>query len=335
MSEVEQFFERGIAVALPCSDTQAGLAALKSECDRLGVRVVSLHWESVTGIDDFLNEILEGLARVASALWPNWYDRLIPMPESRPPAWRQQVSPLWRETAQRYCRTGQLPLPRGYAAAEQAMQLALALAPSDLAIAMVVDEVRQESPLILRSAGEWLASNTSASVFILVPDAALRESNFRELLPCRDILVDSRLDGPPAAEEKRPRVDVVPVIGAPHPLSPGEQKLARGLLDDAELAPLFAFNQRIIGRHGNAYTVDLVWPGGRLIVEVDSYPLHNNRFMFANDRHRDYELMASDYRVLRITHEEAANDTASAVAKIRQLVGLVRESQKPKEGVLS
>src|ERR1700691_2759014 len=37
VSGVEQFLERGIAVALPCSDTQAGLAALKSECDRLGV----------------------------------------------------------------------------------------------------------------------------------------------------------------------------------------------------------------------------------------------------------------------------------------------------------
>jgi very-short-patch-repair endonuclease len=335
VSEVEQFFERGIAVGLPCSDTQAGLAALKSECDRLGVRVVSLHWESVTGIDDFLNEVLEGLARVAFALWPNWYDRLIPMPDPSPPTWRQQCSPLWRETAQRYCRSGQLPLPRGYAAAEQAMQLALTLAPSDLAIAIAVDEVRKESPLVLRSAGEWLTSNTLSSVFIIVPVAALRESNLREMLPCRNILVDSRLDEPLATEEKRPRVDVLPVIGAPHPLSPGEQKLAQCLLNDAELAPLFAFNQRIIGRHGNAYTVDLVWPGGRLIVEVDSYPLHNNRFMFANDRHRDYELMASDYRVLRITDDEAANDTTSAVAKIRQLVMRVRESQKSKEGVLS
>jgi len=332
---MRQFFARGIAVALPCSDPQAGLAALKSECDRLGVRVVSLHWEAVTGIDDFLTEALEGLARVAFALWPNWYDRTIPIQQSQLPAWRQQFSPLWRETAQDYCRAGQLPLPRGYAAAEQAMQLALTLAPNDLAIAIAVDDVTQESPLILRAAGEWLAANTLASVFIIVPATALRESNFRDVLLSNDILVDSRLDEPQATEEKRPRVDILPVIGAPHPLSPGEQKLARCLLDDAELAPLFAFNQRIIGRHGNAYTVDLVWPDGRLIVEVDSYKLHNNRFVFANDRHRDYELMASDYRVLRITDEEAVNDTASAVAKIRQLVRLVRESQKSKEGVLS
>ena len=335
MSEVEQFLQRGIAVTLPCSDTQAGLAALKSECDRLGVRIVSLHWESVPGIDDFLNGALEGLARVALALWPNWYDRFIPVPEPGPPTWRQQVSPLWRETAQQYCRTGQLPLPRGYPAAKQAMQLALTLAPSDLAIAIAVDEVTQESPLILRSAGEWLTSNTSASLFMVVPVTALREGSFREVLPCSDLLIDSRLDEPPATEEKRPRVDVLPIIGAPHPLSPGEQKLARCLQEDSEMAPLFAFNQRIIGRHGNAYTVDLVWPGGRLIVEVDSYALHNNRFVFANDRHRDYELMASDYRVLRITDDEAANDTASAVAKIRQLVRLVRESQKTKEEVLS
>ena len=335
MLDLKKFLERGMAVALPCSDPQAGLATLGSECDRLGVRVVSLHWESVTGIDDFLNEAVEGLARVALALWPNWYDRLIPIQESRRPTWRQQFSPLWRETAQQYCGKGQLPLPRGYAAAEQAMQLALTLAPSDLAIAIAVDKVRQESPLVLRSAGEWLTSNTLASVFIIVPATALKETNIREMLQCSEILVDSRLNEPLVTENKGPRVDVVPVIGAPHPLSPGEQKLARCLLDDAELAPLFAFNQRIIGQHGNAYTVDLVWPGGRLIIEVDSYQLHNNRFIFAKDRHRDYELMASDYRVLRITHEEAANDTESAVAKIRQLVRLIRESQKSKEGVVS
>lgn len=215
------------------------------------------------------------------------------------------------------------------------MQLALALAPNELAIAMAVEEVREESALVLRAAGEWLASNTSASVFIVLPASTLQRIKLRDVLQWSEILLDPTGSGQSEMEDKEPQVDVFPVVGVPHPLSPGEQKLARCLLADAELASLFAFNQRITGQHGNAYTVDLIWHGGRLIVEVDSLKLHGNKFAFANDRHRDYELLASDYRVLRITDDEAASDTQSAVAKIRQLVRLIKESAKLKEGVLS
>jgi very-short-patch-repair endonuclease len=335
VQDLKQFFEPGTLIALPCSDLQAGLAALKSECDRLRIRVVSLHWESVGNIDGLLDEALEGLARIAFTLWPKWYDRLMPGEDSSRPAWRQQFSPLWRETAEQYCSREQLPLPRGYAAAEQVTQLALTLAPNDLAIAIAVNKVREESVLTLRAAGEWLASNTLASVFILLPASDLPGIKLREGLRWSDVLVDPTESVHSAPEDRKPWVDVFPVVGAPHPLSPGEQKLAECILADPELAPLFAFNQRITGTHGNSYTVDLVCPIARLIVEVDSYQLHNNRFAFANDRHRDYELLASNYRVLRVTHDEAANDTPSALAKIRQLVRLTQQSSKPKEGVLS
>lgn len=335
MQDLKQFFEPGAVIALPCPDAQAGLAALKSECDRLRIRVVSLHWTFVGSVGDLVDETLEGLARVALALWPNWYDRLITVQDSSRPAWRQQFSPQWRETAQEYCSAGQPPLPRGYAAAEQAMQLALTLAPSELAIVLAVDEAIDRSAVILRAAGEWLASNTAASVLILLPASAVQGTKLREVLQWDEIFVGSTNCGHSPTESRKPRIDLFPVIGAPHPLSPGEQRLSHRLLADAELAPLFAFNQRITGKHGNVYTVDLVWHSGRLIVEVDSFQLHGNRFAFAKDRHRDYELLASDYRVLRITHDEASNDTQSAVEKIRQLVRLIKESEERKQGVHS
>ncbi len=215
------------------------------------------------------------------------------------------------------------------------MQLALTLAPSELAIVLAVDEANDGSAVSLRAAGEWLASNTAASVLLLLPASAVQATELREVLQWDEIFVGSADYGHSPVEAGKPRLDLFPVIGAPHPLSPGEQRLAHCLLADAELAPLFAFNQRIIGAHGNAYTVDLIWQSGQLIVEVDSFQLHGNRFAFANDRHRDYELLASDYRVLRITHDEAATDTSSAVEKIRQLVRRIKESARLKEGVTS
>jgi very-short-patch-repair endonuclease len=331
----KHFFEPGTVIALPCSDRSAALASLKYECDRLHFRVVSLHWKAVGSIEGLLDEVVEGLARLALAMWPNWYDGLIPTQEPSRPAWRQQLSPQWREIAQHYCSTGQMPLPRGYAAAEQATQLALALGPNELAIAIAVDEATEESSIVLRAAAEWLTSNTAASVVILCPASAAQGIKLQEVPPWGEMLLEPHDSEHRATEDKKPEIDVFPVVGVPHPLSPGEQRLAQCLLADAELAPLFAFNQRITGRHGNAYTVDLVWNNGRLIVEVDSFQVHGNRFAFARDRHRDYELMASDYRVLRITDDEAANDTQSAVAKIRQLVRLLKESAKLKQGVLS
>jgi very-short-patch-repair endonuclease len=332
VEDLKQFFVPGTLIALPCPDPEAGLATIKSECDRLRIRVVTLHWTFVGSVGDLLDETLKGLARIALALWPNWYEQLIPAHDSSRPGRRQQLSPQWREIAEQYCSAGQLPLPRGYAAAEHATQLSLTLAASDLAIVMAVDEVNDASAQILRAAGEWLTSNTASSVTILLRGSTT-QSKLRQVFKWDERFLGVADFGHFPTEDTEPRIDLCPVIGAPHPLSPGEQRLAQQLLADAELGPLFAFNQRITGRHGNAYIVDLVWPDGKFIVEVDSFHLHGNRFAFANDRHRDYELLASDYRVLRITHDEAAHDTPSAVGKIRQVVKLIRESANSKQGV--
>jgi hypothetical protein len=62
----------------------------------------------------------------------------------------------------------------------------------------------------------------------------------------------------------RPTAWLAPWRGLPHPLSDIEQRLAKMLAGDAELAPLFSFNQIIETVRGSKPRVDLVWMEGRL-----------------------------------------------------------------------
>lgn len=113
---------------------------------------------------------------------------------------------------------------------------------------------------------------------------------------------------------------VQPVIGRPHPASPGEQRLSAVLANDGELAGLFQFNQPVHTVRGSRFLVDLLWKAGRVVVEVDGYSHHASQRSFVSDRHRDYELLISGYVVLRLTHSEAAVDPLLAMEKIRDVV---------------
>jgi very-short-patch-repair endonuclease len=138
-------------------------------------------------------------------------------------------------------------------------------------------------------------------------------------------------DFQPDPRAVRPTAWLAPWRGLPHPLSDIEQRLAKMLAGDAELAPLFSFNQIIETVRGSKPRVDLVWMEGRLVVELDGYPDHGSLRAFMMDRHRDYELTLSGYTVLRIANHEIAQDIAKAIEKIRDLVQL-RRSQATMEG---
>jgi very-short-patch-repair endonuclease len=98
--------------------------------------------------------------------------------------------------------------------------------------------------------------------------------------------------------------------------------LAKAIAADDELHELFSFNQSVLTVRGARPKVDLLWMEGRLVVELDGYESHGNRTAFAQDRHRDYELMLSGYSVLRLTNVEIAQDCEKALEKIRDLVRL-------------
>jgi very-short-patch-repair endonuclease len=105
-----------------------------------------------------------------------------------------------------------------------------------------------------------------------------------------------------------------------HHASAIEQRVEAALRRDPELGPLFSCNEIVpIEGYGLQPRVDLLWREGRIVVELDGRE-HQSDPNFANDRHRDYELLVSGYLVLRITNDQAETDLQHAIEKIRAVV---------------
>jgi very-short-patch-repair endonuclease len=104
-----------------------------------------------------------------------------------------------------------------------------------------------------------------------------------------------------------------------------EKRVAAVIRSDPELSPLFSFNAALRSRRGVAMRVDLAWPQGRLVVELDGFADHGRRAAFLADRRRDYELAASGWTVLRLANDDIETDLAKEIEKIRDLVRLRRD----------
>jgi very-short-patch-repair endonuclease len=82
-----------------------------------------------------------------------------------------------------------------------------------------------------------------------------------------------------------------------------------------------------------AFVVDFVWRRRRLIVETDGYRYHRGRQAFEDDRVRDIELRLLGYEVLRFTHRQVVNDSATVAAALRsRLEQPVAADSPPSEG---
>ncbi len=66
--------------------------------------------------------------------------------------------------------------------------------------------------------------------------------------------------------------------------------------------------------HGSE--VDLLWPGLRVIVEVDSYQFHLRKASFDSDRSKDAALEALGFTVLRFTAKQIAEEPLAVIARI-------------------
>jgi very-short-patch-repair endonuclease len=108
-----------------------------------------------------------------------------------------------------------------------------------------------------------------------------------------------------------------PILGRPHPASPAELALHAAIEADAELSGGFAYNAPVRGGSGRRLVVDVLERAGDLVVEVDGFRFHASRRRFADDRHRDFELLAVGRRVLRLTADEILADVPRALDKIR------------------
>lgn len=255
------------------------------------------------------------------------------------------------------CRVRRRPQLKDLPLADQVRQLALALDPGHLVVLLVIraEEWSERGLLPLSRGAEWLATNTRARVVLLVPvelarHAALDPIAYRSM-HLRSAFAREATDavgpgeGPSNGDEpestEAPRVSstdpgpdedahvpstsVSPILGRPHPGSETELILYKRITGDAELSPLFHYNQVV--SVGPCFTprVDVVWPDGRLVVEVDEHKLHSGRAVFNQDRRRDYELLASGWHVWRIDDLEIISDVERVIENLRRLVRTFRK----------
>jgi very-short-patch-repair endonuclease len=95
--------------------------------------------------------------------------------------------------------------------------------------------------------------------------------------------------------------------------SGGERRMRR-LLRAAGL-PMPLVNARVEG-----WEVDFLWPGQRVVVEVDGYPFHAHRRAFERDRRKDLALANAGYHVIRITVRQLLDEPLAVVASIARLL---------------
>lgn len=325
-------------------DVAAGLMDLGEALtrDRRDLRIVVRPLADLPERERLLDALVEALAEAALLLWPNWYEYAIPSIAedyqgdddlSRRLTARRLAHQLpgfnaeWFDAAALACQAGRTPRLPPFAVAIQVRQLSLALATQQLVLLVGIGDVAAppERLSILARAAEWLAREAAAAVVLVLP---------RELADRPEL--DSvnygaiRYEGLPqeqvglggASQEQKHRI--CPIVGRPHPASPGELRLAERLQTDPLLGRLFRFNQWVTTVFGNHCLVDLLWDEGRVAVEIDGYGYHSARAAFNADRQRDYELNLSGYLVLRLPHDLVLEDVELAAERMREFVAFRR-----------
>lgn len=301
-----------------------------------GVRWVTCRCSTLEPLEATLDHYVATIAEAALLIWPHWYDGDIPLDSDADLSGRSLVDRLttrqmlraqrgingaWFSAATHACRAGRSPFLQRFPLALQAEQLAMAIAEDELILAIEIDgQAASRSSLLNLSRGlEWLARETGARVAAFLPESMATRSELdgitfgalRLTVPAFPQTIDD-------AEERKHLV--CPIIGRPHPASPGEQKLAARLARDDQLASLFRCNERVTTVFGSRFLVDLVWQDGRIAVEIDGYRHHSSPAAFCADRHRDYELTLTGYLVLRLPHDGVVADVDLAVERIREFV---------------
>ena len=65
------------------------------------------------------------------------------------------------------------------------------------------------------------------------------------------------------------------------------------------------------------YEVDCFWPAQRVVVELDGFAAHQTWRAARDDRERDRRLIAVNYRVIRITHDQLEREPAEIAADLQ------------------
>jgi very-short-patch-repair endonuclease len=80
------------------------------------------------------------------------------------------------------------------------------------------------------------------------------------------------------------------------------------------------------------WTVDFLWRGAALVVEVDAYSTHSSPWAFERDRRKDAELAALGFSVQRFTADMIRDDMPSVIAWIAARLAAASSAGRPRRG---
>jgi very-short-patch-repair endonuclease len=328
--------ERVRAVLSPYPASARRWVAMLAASQEPTPTVVSLNLEA-TADGDGLEALLDGLSTAAMEVYPDWYAGValrferarfprteveVRLEEAR--ARSPEVSGAWLRAAWRRARAGKAPRLPQVSRAVEARQLALAIDPDRLLLLLLAPEEGEVDRLRLAREASWLALQTRAPVLLFVPATWRRAADLDSVMDDVIELEVDEADGPSLTTTvAAASVVVEPPIGRPHALSTAEQRLYDALQRAPDLRGVFRFNQRLDLDAVTTPRVDVLWPEGRFVVEVDG-PEHRAASRYRLDRRRDYGLLVAGYAVLRVTNEDVLEDIERVLQMIRSCVALRR-----------
>ncbi len=343
LAKILESIPKGGVKALSISKEACFLWDSKQPTPEPNYRILVFDCASLPPIELLIDHFLQQIACTALSIWPHWFgidNRINHFVDNRIDrdfeieSYVEDIGHIqpdipkeWLKNSIEACCKKTPPFSEHYPKTLQAQFLAKAIHPDRLLIVIRLAgmKVTQGRLYGLVRAAEWIASHTNASIALLVERELINhpELSSVNLVSIEMEKSDIKVKSNELIQENKSAI--WPIIGIPHPLSPGEQLLAKRLIQDTELSSLFSFNKRVQTVRNNYYMVDLLWSEGRLIVEIDGYQFHSTRSVFFNDRQRDYEFTLSGYRVLRLDHEEVVSDVELSIEKIRDVVRFCRE----------
>jgi hypothetical protein len=255
-----------------------------------------------------IDRILDDLADLAAALWPDWEG-------AESPKLLPRLLPAWRNAATRFASAGRRPrFPR--LAHETEFAHLLAVLPG-LVLLAEVDSLRSERAAPIITALDWCRRHGAAFVALLGEEPA-PEAPWDVLL--YDSLIVDRFPVEPAARRL-----ILPPSDKASRGSAIERRMREAMQAAPDLAGLFEDEITLqLGALGPTPRVDLLWRDGKVVVELDG-PEHERDPNYGADRHRDYELLVAGYLVLRLTNAEVQLDLSRSLEKVRRVVNLRRE----------
>ncbi|TGD95911.1 endonuclease domain-containing protein [Methylobacterium nonmethylotrophicum] len=294
----------GLGGILAAGDGSRGVLLVATE---------ELRHDDPRGAAALIDRLLDDLADLALARWPDWPGQDGAAPEMSAP---------WLKAAATCAAAGRPPRFRRMALALEFGQLLRAVDPGSVILVAEVDPASPARAAPVIGALEWCARHGGACVAALPAAPPDTPPYDRILYGACEI---GRAPTPAAAR-------YIPAQSGPvsraHHASATEKLMEEALGRDPELAGLFSGNEVVpVPGSGQQPRVDLLCREHRVVVELDG-PEHQASPKFGHDRHRDYELMVAGYRVLRLTNDQVATDLQRAVEKIRAVVRLARTTAR-------